>query len=699
MIGKPSVMPEQKFSRYELREELGIGGMATVYRAYDPLFEREVALKILRRELLDDSLFRDRFERETKIIARLEHAAIVPVYDVGRDNDQMFFVMRYMAGASLSERIQSGTLSFNEIAHTVQRIAAALDYAHAKNIVHRDLKPGNILFDEYNNAYISDFGIAKISQTPAHLTSSGIIGTPTYMSPEQAQGEAVDGRSDIYSLGVILFEMLSGKTPFEATTPLGMAFKHAIDPVPNILNINPDLPAGIEAVLDKVLAKDPDERYGTGAEFANAFLATLPQPITSDASLMTPHSTRILKSTELTTLPPPATENKLQPALLLWMLGGFTLLLIIAFAVWGYSRLSPTISASTSTPETATAMNIPALPMTLPAPTDAPAETLEPTAIPADPGIGGADKIALTANRDIYLMDVDGSNILQLTNTNIPKFDLQWIPNEEMLLYGEGKCIYGMNVNAPDNQPEEITCFNESSLDGFQLSPDGRQIAISIESRLIVLPFDLQSLSTVRSSFELQKLDNVCIHYADVAVKNAHWSADGQSLAIVYQSVVGQRIGDVIRVLDVDTQRCREVDPLIMDEFPARRFVPDGYEAYPILPSYDWDGDQLFLFNTFKRNAGYGELYLYDMTTTTENKINPIGGVCCYRDATFSPDGTHVLFVFQDIRSGSESETQLYYIPIDQIGTEITFTPIGLPLRFFPDIRENILLAMHPSMP
>src|SRR6185503_17231506 len=154
-------MVEEKFSRYEIREELGRGGMATVYRAYDPLFEREVALKILNRDMLDDSQVRERFERETKIIAKLEHAAIVPVYDVGRDNDQLFFVMRYMAGGSLSDRIQNGLLSLMDVAGIFQRLGSALDYAHNKGIIHRDLKPGNILFDEYNNAYISDFGIAK----------------------------------------------------------------------------------------------------------------------------------------------------------------------------------------------------------------------------------------------------------------------------------------------------------------------------------------------------------------------------------------------------------------------------------------------------------------------------------------------------------------------------------------------------------
>src|ERR671918_1300948 len=152
-----SDMQVEKFSRYELKEELGQGGMATVYRAYDPLFEREVALKILKQELLNDPQVRERFERETKIIAKLEHAAIVPVYDVGRDQDQLFFVMRYMSGGSLSDRIQNQSMTFSEIADIIQRMAAALDYAHDKGVIHRDLKPGNILFDEYNNPYISDF--------------------------------------------------------------------------------------------------------------------------------------------------------------------------------------------------------------------------------------------------------------------------------------------------------------------------------------------------------------------------------------------------------------------------------------------------------------------------------------------------------------------------------------------------------------
>src|SRR5262245_52237819 len=164
-------------------------------------------------------------------------------------------------------------------------------------------------------------------------------------------------------------------------------------------------------------------------------------------------------------------------------------------------------------------------------------------------------------------------------------------------------------------------------------------VAISIARRLLVLPFDLQVISNVTSAFELQNSKDLCLDYADVSVKGAQWSRDGQELTVLYKSLVNQRVGDTIRVLDVDMQRCQAVDPLITDEIPAKHFLLEGYERFPILPSYHWDGDQRFLFNTLKRNDAYGELYLYDMSTMTATKINPIDGVCCYGSAVFSPDG------------------------------------------------------------
>jgi hypothetical protein len=384
------------------------------------------------------------------------------------------------------------------------------------------------------------------------------------------------------------------------------------------------------------------------------------------------------------------------------MFGGAVLLAMAALAtlaVLGYPALVATVSPS---PPPATDTAAPATPTREPtaAPTFTPPPTEEPAPTsPPWPIIGGADRIAVTADNDIFVMEVDGNNLRQVTNTDLPKFDLQWMPGGTELIYAEGSCVYRIDVEAGRTLPEQLACFREPRFNGFRLSPDGKMVAISIERRLLVLPLDIEQISNVSSAFELQALENVCLDYTDVAVKGAQWSDDGRRLTVLYQSVVGQRLGDTLRVLDVDMERCQEVDPLIRDEFPAKRFQPEGYERYPILPSYDWDGSQRFLFNSFKRNVAYGELYLYDMSTRSVRKINPIDGACCYGAAVFSPDGTHLLTVFQDERRGAESEIQLYYIPIEQIGTEASFSPIDLPLQFFPHLRESIQLALRPAVP
>lgn len=266
-------MTPENFGRYEIISELGRGGMATVFHAYDPRFQRDVAIKVLPREFLHDPNFRARFEQEAQTIAGLEHPAILPVYDFGEQEGQPFLVMRFLAGGSLEERLsEHGALPVDEASRIIEHLAPAIDEAHQRGVIHRDLKPANILFDHRNMPYIADFGIAKLTTGGKSLTSGAyIIGTPDYMSPEQASGEKIDGQVDIYALGVIIFETLTGRLPYNAETPVGLLMKHISEPVPNILQVKADLPPGCKNVISTAMAKDPTRRYRTAVALAQAF--------------------------------------------------------------------------------------------------------------------------------------------------------------------------------------------------------------------------------------------------------------------------------------------------------------------------------------------------------------------------------------------------------------------------------------------
>ncbi len=325
-------MTTQTFGRYEIRREIGRGGMATVYLAYDPRFRREVALKAMPHQFTHDPMFRTRFEREAQTIAALEHPAIVPVHDFGEENGQPFIVMRYMSGGSLSDRLKQGRLSLAAATAVLTRIASALDRAHGIGVVHRDLKPGNILFDQYGDAYLADFGIAKIAEATAALTGSGLVGTPSYMSPEQVKGENIDGRSDIYSLGIILYEMLSGAQPYQATTPWGILSKHVNDPIPHVIDQASDLPPQLDTIVTRALAKEATDRFQTAGELATAVTLVVQQrPYATTATLITPapepetivtaptetisaaEPPTVVKEPEVTEAPPPIATDVASP--------------------------------------------------------------------------------------------------------------------------------------------------------------------------------------------------------------------------------------------------------------------------------------------------------------------------------------------------------------------------------------------------
>lgn len=270
-------MPLDRIGRYEILGEIGLGGMGKVYQALDPQQDRQVAIKVLPQQYLTDLGFRARFEREARLIAGLAHAAILPVYEFGEQDGQPYLVMQYTPNGSLADRLLRGPLSLEECSHVLGRIAAALDYAHERGIIHRDLKASNILFDQDDHAYLADFGIAL--QPEATWQRDLTTGTPAYMSPEQALRVAtIDSRSDVYALGVITYEMLAGELPFDGETPVSILLKHIHDPPPSLVATNPDLPGGLDAVLQRALAKDPQERYPSAGEFAQAFQNALRQP-------------------------------------------------------------------------------------------------------------------------------------------------------------------------------------------------------------------------------------------------------------------------------------------------------------------------------------------------------------------------------------------------------------------------------------
>jgi serine/threonine-protein kinase len=270
-----------KLGNYELIELLGRGGMTFVYRAYQPSMKREVAIKLLKANLADEPGFLERFNREAEVIARLQHPHILPVIDYGHTGESIYLVMRLVQGGSLDSRIKEGPFSLNEVNRILCEVASALSYAHRQNVIHRDLKPPNILLDEDDNTYLTDFGIAKLTNVESMLTATDqVMGTPAYMSPEQGLGLEVDARADVYALGLILFEMLTGKRPFKADNPTALIFQHVYEAPPLPSSLNPQLPAAIDSVVLKALEKEAEARYITPSALADAFAMTISPMVT-----------------------------------------------------------------------------------------------------------------------------------------------------------------------------------------------------------------------------------------------------------------------------------------------------------------------------------------------------------------------------------------------------------------------------------
>ncbi len=338
-IAEIDMVRQELNEEYEILEELGRGGMAIVFKAKEKQLEREVAIKVLPFSLAFDKEFVERFQREARTSARLEHPNIIPIYRVGKSGRIIYFVMKFLRGKPLSSILATrGSLPPVEIKKILAEVGRALAYAHKKEIVHRDIKPDNIMFDEHGHAVVTDFGIAKAA-SGGKLTGTGMsIGTPHYMSPEQAKAQPLDGRSDLYSLGVVAYQCLTGGVPFDGEDSFSIGYKHIMEEIPTPPLENPEKRQLFE-IVRKMMAKTPAQRFQNADELVSVLESGRSVSFTTDATTAMPSLTGArLASAPTTPLPratgtrPPATADEAPRRS---VLSGLLLWLIIVGAVFG----------------------------------------------------------------------------------------------------------------------------------------------------------------------------------------------------------------------------------------------------------------------------------------------------------------------------------------------------------------------------
>jgi serine/threonine protein kinase len=262
----------ENIGAYRILEQLGTGGMATVFKAYHAALDRFVAIKVIHPAFKGDADFLKRFQREARVVAKLDHPNIVQVYDFSEHDGSPYLVMRFVEGETLKARLTRGHLTLPEILDVIRPMGEGLNYAHEQGVLHRDIKPSNVLLRNDARVFLTDFGLARIVESgESSLTRDAVIGTPNYISPEQAMGKSeLDARTDIYSFGIVLYELFAGRVPFQSDTPFAVIHDHIYSPLPMPRSINPNMPPELEQVLLKALAKNPNDRFSTAHELVSA---------------------------------------------------------------------------------------------------------------------------------------------------------------------------------------------------------------------------------------------------------------------------------------------------------------------------------------------------------------------------------------------------------------------------------------------
>ena len=277
-----TISPGENVGPYRVVEQLGSGGMATVYKGYQPSLDRYVAIKVMHPMFKGNPQFFERFKREARIVAKLEHPNIIPIHDFNEHKGEAYLVMRYVEGDTLKPHMEGQPMPSDEVLRVIRPVCSALNYAHSQGVLHRDIKPSNIMVTTDGSIFVTDFGLARMVEAgESTLSQDMMVGTPQYISPEQAQGvKDLDGRTDIYSLGVVLYEMLTGRVPFSADTPFATVHDHIYTPLPPPSSVNPNINPAVERMLLKALAKNPEDRYPTAKDLFEAVETALAAQIT-----------------------------------------------------------------------------------------------------------------------------------------------------------------------------------------------------------------------------------------------------------------------------------------------------------------------------------------------------------------------------------------------------------------------------------
>jgi hypothetical protein len=641
---QPSTLIGKQFGPYAIQALLGSGGMGHVYRGFDQSLERPVAIKVLTEAAAAQPGLAERFRQEARLIARLQHPHIVQVYAFGEEDGITYMVEQLLPGPTLGERLKElatrgERFSREQILAMTAQLAGALDAAHAAGIIHRDLKPANALWNTNGELVLTDFGIARQILTDMKYTQTGtIIGTPHYLSPEQARGLNVTPASDIYSFGVVLYELIAGKVPFEGETPMTVVLEHIQSPPPSLAPLRPDLPPAVDVVVQRALAKEPSERFASAGAVAQALeqawsggKATQvlpPSDIHDQATSLwsgappanpAPADTQTPSAPTPAAAPPaPAPEAPaVAPAAatpapasrpvrrlpLVWLLGGLLLLLLLGGLALALNANAPTDTAAD--------------------PEAAPAGALTPP----PPGLIAFASDRASGALDIYAMSGDGSDPRNLTSDAGSSAAPVWSPNRQMVAFHSDQDgdfdIYVMHADGSD--PRNLT-NNDSDEQEPAWSPDGQTLAFTSNrdgnAEIYLMNADGSDPRNLSNNPAMER--------------TPAWSPDGQTIAFVTDRDGNAEI--YLMNADGSNARNRSNNPA-NERFPA--WSPDG---------------QTIAFTS--DNNGNAEIYLSSVSGGNVRNLTNAPG----RDTqpTWSPDGQFIAFT-----SDRDGNSEIYLMAAD----------------------------------